>query len=244
MRPDIDLRGFLDTRAALVLLPLSVLALAAFAALGGLIQPSITPDRTAGLDLTLAIMVLPLTLIVPVLAVPIIAGEWSDTSIQNTFLQRPARGAVLASKAIAASIVVLAVLVIALGLAALSTWVGGELLGEGATYFGEGNSIAGQLAALLATLLLSLAAATLLQSTVLGLVAAIGIPFVISTASGLAGAFGSETLTNVLRAVDLVNSSVLIANGSAEAVDLLPLLLLVLLPGLAGIRRWSVREVG
>ena len=150
MRPDIDLRGFLDTRAALVLLTLSVLALAAFAALGGLIQPSITPDRTAGLDLTLAIMVLPLTLIVPVLAVPIIAGEWSDTSIQNTFLQRPARGAVLASKAIAASIVVLAVLVIALGLAALSTWVGGELLGEGATYFGEGNSIAGQLAALLA----------------------------------------------------------------------------------------------
>ena len=244
MRPDIDLRGALDTRAALILLPLSVLALAGFAALGGLIQPYAMEDGTSALDLTLAIMSLPLALIIPMLAVPIVAGEWSDSSIQNTFLQRPRRGAVLASKVLAATLVVLAVLAIAFGFAAAATWVGGDLLGEGATFFAEGNSLLGQLLALLETLLFSLAAAMLLQSTVLGLVAAIGVPFVISTASSLAVVFGSDVLVDVLRSVDLMSAAVAVADGSAGAFELLPLLLLVLLPGLLGARRWSVREVG
>lgn len=244
MRPDIDLRGALDTRAALVLLPLSVLALAGFAALGGLIQPYVMEGGTSSLDLTLAIMALPLALIIPVLAVPIVAGEWSDTSIQNTFLQRPARGAVLASKAIAASVIVLAMLAIALGLAAAATWVGGDLLGEGATFFAEGSSLTAQLLALLGTLLFSLAAAMLLQSTVLGLVAAIGIPFVIGTASNLAMAFGSQTLADVIAAVDLTGASLALANGEAGAFELLPLVLLVLLPAALGTQRWRHREIG
>ena len=108
MRPDIDLRAFLDTRGAKILLTLSLLSVSGFAALGGLIQPALVPDRTADLETTFFVISLPLTLIIPALTVWITAGEWSDGWIQITLLQRPWRLAVLASKAIAALVVFVA----------------------------------------------------------------------------------------------------------------------------------------
>ena len=101
-----------------------------------------------------------------------------------------------------------------------------------------------QLANLGATFLFSLAMGMLLQSTVLGLVAAIGIPFVIGTASNLAMAFGSQTLADVIAAVDLTGASLALANGEAGAFELLPLVLLVLLPAALGTQRWRHREIG
>ncbi|WP_341856455.1 hypothetical protein [Brachybacterium sp. GPGPB12] len=90
MRPDIDLRAFLDTRGAKILLTLSLLAVAGFAALGGLIQPALVPDGSADLEMTFFVISPPLTLIIPALTVWITAGEWSDGSIQITLLR--ARG--------------------------------------------------------------------------------------------------------------------------------------------------------
>src|SRR5699024_2979017 len=100
------------------------------------------------------------------------------------------------------------------------------------------------LAVLLATLLFSLAMAMVLQSTVLGMVAAIGVPFVVSTAGVIATAFGSELLSDIIRALDLQTAAMVIAGGEGTAFDLLPLLLLVVVPAALGIRRWAVREVG
>ena len=199
MRPDIDLRAALDTRGAAILLPLSLLAVIGFAALGGLLQPALTPDATSDLESTVFVLTLPLSLIIPVLTVWITAGEWSDRSIQTTLLQRPGRLGVLASKC---------------------------------------------LATLTATFLFSLAMGVALQSTVLGLVAAIGVPFVVGTAGTLAAAFGSETLADVIRAVDLSSAAVALADGSAGAFELLPLLLLVAVPVVLGAQRWRHREIG
>ena len=199
MRPDIDLRAALDTRGAAILLPLSLLAVIGFAALGGLLQPALTPDATSDLESTVFVLTLPLSLIIPVLTVWITAGEWSDRSIQTTLLQRPGRLGVLASKC---------------------------------------------LATLTATFLFSLAMGVALQSTVLGLVAAIGVPFVVGTAGTLATAFGSETLADVIRAVDLSSAAVALADGSAGAFELLPLLLLVAVPVVLGAQRWRHREIG
>lgn len=244
MRPDIDLRAFLDTRGAKILLTLSLLAVAGFAALGGLIQPALVPDGSADLEMTFFVISLPLTLIIPALTVWITAGEWSDGSIQITLLQRPGRLAVLASKAIAALVVFVALAAVSIGLAAASTWIGGELIGEGALLSSIEGVLTTQLANLGATFLFSLAMGMLLQSTVLGLVAAIGIPFVIGTASNLAMAFGSQTLADVIAAVDLSGASLALANGEAGAFELLPLVLLVLLPAALGTQRWRHREIG
>ena len=51
MRPDIDLRSYLDTRGAAILLTLSVLSLVAFAALGGLIQPAVVPGGISDVEI-------------------------------------------------------------------------------------------------------------------------------------------------------------------------------------------------
>lgn len=243
MRPDIDLRGYLDTRGAAILLTLSVLALAAFAALGGLIQPAVMPGSTSDVEFTFVVLTLPLSLIIPVVVVMMTAGEWSDRSIQNTFLQRPGRLGVLASKVIASVVVVLVLVALSIGLAAATTWIGGELMGEGAVFSSFEDLLTTQLVALSASLLFALAMAVLLQSTVIGLVVAIGVPFVISTAGALTAAFASETISNIVRAVDLTAAASALSAGDAGAFELLPLVLLVVLPAVLGVRRWSRREV-
>ncbi|WP_193106487.1 ABC transporter permease [Brachybacterium sp. FME24] len=244
MRPALDLRAHLDTRGTAILLTISLIAIVAFAALGGLLQPLITPDETSVFEITAFILALPLSLIIPIVAVMIIAGEWSDGSIQNTFLQRPGRTGVLISKVITAVVVVAVLVALSFALAALATWVGGELFGEGANFDSFDSALASQLAMLAATLLFSLAVGLALQSTVLGLLAAIGFPFVIGTASGIAAITGSETFTDVVRALDLQTAAMVLADGQATAFELLPLAVLVLLPAAYGVWRWNRREVG
>lgn len=244
MRPDIDLRSFLDTRGTAILLILSALAIVAFAALGGLIQPVLMPERTSDVEFTVIVLTLPLALIIPVIGVLITAGEWSDRSIQNTLLQRPGRTAVLASKVVAALVVFGVLVALSFALAAGTTWIGGELIGEGAVLDSFDAVLTTHLSVLVATLLFSLAMGIALQSTVLGLLAAIGLPFIITTAGSLAMAFGNETLSNVIRAVDLQVAAMAFGNGEATAFELLPLVLLVIVPTLIGIHRWRHREVG
>lgn len=244
MRPDIDLRSYLDTRGAAILLSLSVLSIVAFAALGGLIQPVVMPEGTSDVAFTFGVTSLPLSLILPVIAVLIVAGEWSDLSIQNTFLQRPGRLGVLGSKVLAALVVTLALVALSIGLAAATTWIGGELMGDGAVFSSFEGVLTTGLAVLAAALLIGLAMGILLQSTVLGLIAAIGLPFIITTAGGIAILFNSELISDIVRAVDLNAAAMAVGAGNATAFELLPLLLLVILPAALGIRRWNLREVG
>ena len=231
MRPDIDLRAALDTRGAAILLPLSLLAVIGFAALGGLLQPALTPDATSDLESTVFVLTLPLSLIIPVLTVWITAGEWSDRSIQTTLLQRPGRLGVLASKCLAALTVFAVLVAVSIGLAAASTWIGGELIGEGADLSSIDGVMTTQLATLTATFLFSLAMGVALQSTVLGLVAAIG-----ALRGGTpAPAFAGE-LADVIRAVDLSSAAVALTGPQRF------LLLLVAVPVLR--RSGGHREIG
>ena len=172
------------------------------------------------------------------------AGEWSDQSIQNTLLQRPGRLSVLTSKVLATTVVFLVLVALSFGLAAATTWIGGELMGEGAVFSTFDEVLTSHLPLLVATLLFSLAMGIVLQSTVLGLVAAIGAPFVITTAGVIAMALGSGLVSDIVRALDLQTAAMTLAAGEGTAFDLLPLLLLVIVPTVVGIRRWAVREVG
>lgn len=243
MRPDIDLRAYLDTRGAKILLLLTLPILVAFALLGGLIQPALMEPAVSDVELTFFVLTLPLSLIIPVVTVMIIAGEWSDSSVQNTFLQRPGRLAVLGSKTIAALVMFVALVGVSIGLAAGATWIGGELIGEGTVFSSFEGLLTTHLAMLIAVFLFSLAVAVLLQSTVIGLVIAIGVPFVVTTAAGLTMAFGSDLAADLVRAVDLQTAAVLAADGEATAFELIPLMLLVVVPLVLGARRWNLREV-
>lgn len=243
MRPALDIRAHLDTRGTKILMTISLVLIVAFAALGGLLQPLFLADGTSDVMFTVIVLNLPLSLIIPVIAVLITAGEWSDGSIQLTFLQRPGRLGVLASKVIAALVVVAVLVAFSIAMAALTTWIGGDLLGEGANFSTMDNVLTTQLAALGAILLFSLAVGIALQSTVLGLVASIGVPFVVGTAAAVAMLTGSETLTNIVRAIDLQTASAVLGAGDATAFELLPLLLLVILPAAYGAWRWNRREV-
>lgn len=243
MRPALDLRSHLDTRGSAILMTISLILIVAFAALGGLLQPLFLADSSSDISVTLLVLSLPLSLIIPVIVVLIIAGEWSDGSIQLTFLQRPGRLGVLASKVIAASVVIAALVAFAYALAALTTWVGGELIGDGANFSAFGDALTTQLLGLAAILLFSLAVGIALQSTVVGLVAAIGIPFVVGTATAVAMLTGSATLMDVVRAVDLQTAASVLASGDATAFELIPLALLVILPAAYGALRWNNREV-
>ncbi|MGP5008082.1 ABC transporter permease [Brachybacterium tyrofermentans] len=243
MRPALDLRAHLDTRGSAILMTISLILIVGFAALGGLLQPLFLADSSSDINLTLIVLSLPLSLIIPVIAVLIVAGEWSDGSIQLTFLQRPGRLGVLASKVIAAVMVIAAIVAFAYALAALTTWIGGELIGEGAIFSAFGDALTTQLIGLAAILLFSLAVGIALQSTVVGLVAAIGIPFVVGTATAVAMLTGSEVLMDVVRAVDLQTAATVLASGDATAFELIPLVLLVVLPAVYGAWRWNNREV-
>src|SRR5699024_6441473 len=79
-------------------------------------------------------------------------------------------------------------------------------------------------------LLISLAMGLLTQSSVLGLLSAIGTPFLTATAVPLATLTGSELFIDVVRAVDLPGAAVALGDGRAGAFELLPLALTVLLP--------------
>ena len=123
---------------------------------------------------------------------------------------------------IAAVVVVLRSVALSIGLAAATTWIGGELIGEGAVFSSFENLLTTQLAVLAAALLIGLAMGILLQSTVLGLIAAIGLPFIIGTAGGLAMLFSSELISDIVRAVDLNAAAMALGAGDATAFELLP----------------------
>lgn len=243
MRPDLDLRGYLDTRGAALTLSLSALAILVIAALGGLLQPLLVETGTSELTLTLVAVTLPLMLVLPVIAVVVTAGDWSDRSIQMTLLQRPGRLGVLASKVLTALGLSVAALAVAGGLSVLTTWIGGDLLGEGALLTMEGSSVAMVLAQMGAIVLFAVAMGVLTQSTVLGLLAAIGVPVLVTTASGIALALDSSALTTAVRTVDLQSGAMALASGGGEALDVVPVLLLVVLPLALGTVRWLRREV-
>jgi hypothetical protein len=94
-----------------------------------------------------------------------------------------------------------------------------------------------------AVLFFSIAMGLLTQSTVLGLLTSIGLPFVVTTAGGLVALTGSETLTTLVRAFDVQSAGVNIGLGRPEAVDLVAVALLVAVPVVLGVIRWNRREV-
>lgn len=121
----VELRKMFDTRSGLWLL--AGLAPAAVLTSGAIIAWAPAEQLTYG-QFTLAIGV-PMTVILPMLAILSVTTEWSQRTGLATFALVPHRGRVLLAKALAALAVTVPATVVAFAVGALATMVGAELGG-------------------------------------------------------------------------------------------------------------------
>jgi ABC-2 type transport system permease protein len=122
----VELRKMLDTRSGFWLMigiaAAGVLATAAVIAFAG--SEDLTYDSFAG-----AIGV-PMTILLPVLAVLSVTGEWSQRAGLTTFTLVPHRGRVIRAKMVVTVLVGLASMALALGIGAIGNVVGTGLMGQ------------------------------------------------------------------------------------------------------------------
>lgn len=121
----VELRKSFDTRSGRWLL--ASLGLAAVLTTGAIIAWAPTSELTYS-QFTLAIGV-PMTVILPIIAVLSVTSEWSQRSGLATFTLVPHRGRVLLAKAIAAVLVTLPATAAAFGVGALGNLTGAALAG-------------------------------------------------------------------------------------------------------------------
>lgn len=126
----VELRKSFDTRSGLWLL--ASLGLAAVLTTGAIIAWAPAEQLTYS-QFTLAIGV-PMTVILPIIAVLSVTSEWSQRSGLATFTLVPHRGRVLSAKAVAAVLVTVPATVAAFGVGALGNLAGAALAGVDPTW--------------------------------------------------------------------------------------------------------------
>jgi ABC-2 type transport system permease protein len=176
----IELRKLADTRAGVWLLV--VIVLAALATM--VIQLIFTKDSDQTLNNYFQFALLPVSVLLPVLGVLSMTGEWSQRTALTTFTLVPARGSVVAAKLAAGAVIAVLATAVTLGLAALANLVaGGHGWSVGAAVLGQ--SLLGQVLGVL----LGLGFGALLMNSALAIVTYFALPTVWSilgaTISGL-----------------------------------------------------------
>lgn len=243
MRPFLDIRQFLDTRGGKATLIIALVVTVGMAALVGLLQPVVFPDSPVSFTGTTIGTTVPLAIMLPILAVLIIAADWSNNSVQTTFLQRPHRGAVLVSKTLAVVVLSAVVLAVAVLASWLATVAGGAIGSHGSSFGSAGDDVATLLVTSAGSMVFGIAVAALLQSTPLALIAAIAVPFILSTASSLIKAFAPDWLADAFSVIDVTGAFTNITAGGFTALNGVCIALMVVVPFVFGAIRWQRREV-
>jgi ABC-2 type transport system permease protein len=118
----IELRKLADTRAGLWLL--IVIALAAAGTV--VVELVFAPDSEHTLNNFFQFALLPTSVLLPVLGILSMTGEWTQRTALTTFTLVPARGRVVVAKLAAGVLIALLATVLTLGLAALGTLLAGS----------------------------------------------------------------------------------------------------------------------
>src|SRR5664279_1439369 len=120
-----ELRKMLDTRSGFWLMAsIGILALLATAAV-----ILFAPDKELTYNSFVAAIGIPMTLVLPMIAILSVTGEWSQRSGLTTFTLIPHRGRVIAAKAIACVGVAVVTIPLAFGIGALGNLVGTAIAG-------------------------------------------------------------------------------------------------------------------
>ncbi|MFE5291751.1 hypothetical protein ACFQ8T_06185 [Isoptericola sp. NPDC056618] len=119
----VELRKVRNTRAGawlLVTIALMVVGITGMGMLWGV-------GSSASLGSFVSVQVMPMQLLLPMVAVLAITGEWSQRGALTTFALVPRRGRVVAAKALAALLVTLAATVLSVAVAVVGVLVGGAV---------------------------------------------------------------------------------------------------------------------
>ncbi|CAN5199475.1 MAG: hypothetical protein ACSLEW_09650 [Nocardioides sp.] len=119
----VEWRKMHDTRAGFWLLLLTGLLLGVFMVvtlLVGLLNDDVA-DAISFAGILTNVMIVPVSLLVPVLAITSVTSEWSQRTALTTFTLEPSRGRILAAKAAVSVLIALATIVVALACAAAAT---------------------------------------------------------------------------------------------------------------------------
>ncbi|MGW4461276.1 ABC transporter permease [Micromonospora sp. NPDC004704] len=127
----VELRKLADTRAGYWLLIVIALAAAAIVT----VQLFVMPDEDQTFTNFFVPSLLPVGILLPVLGILLVTGEWSQRTAMTTFALVPRRHRVLAAKLLAASVAALASVLASLAVAAIGTALAGALGGAGTWSF-------------------------------------------------------------------------------------------------------------
>ncbi|MEV5000409.1 ABC transporter permease subunit [Nocardioides sp. LML1-1-1.1] len=121
----VELRKMFDTRSGFWLLT-SIAVLSVVAAAAAIV---FAPDDELGYRTFTTAIGFPSTLILPMIAILAVTGEWSQRSGLTTFTLVPRRGRVIGAKAIASVVVGIGSMLVAFAIGAIGNVVGSPLLG-------------------------------------------------------------------------------------------------------------------
>jgi ABC-type transport system involved in multi-copper enzyme maturation permease subunit len=176
----VELRKLVDTRSGLWLLIVVGLGTLATAAI--LLIWGDSPDQTFKQFFTFGL--LPTGVLLPVLGILSMTSEWSQRTALGTFTLVPSRGKVIAAKLLAGVLVAVVATVVAAGVGAVATLIGGT-----GVWSVGGVLLAQCVLAMVLAVLTGLAFGALLQNSPLAIVVYFALPTVwsilTSTISGL-----------------------------------------------------------
>lgn len=177
----LEQRKMFDTRSGFwLLMSIGILSLAATVAV-----ILFAPDSAMNYESFASAVGVPMSILLPLLAVLAITGEWSQRSGLTTFTLVPVRGRVLLAKLVATVIVGVVSMLVAAGVGAIGNIVGSAVAGVDLTW-GIGVAELGRivLANVLGMLMGSMLG-LLLRSSAAGLVGYFAYAFVLPTISGV-----------------------------------------------------------
>jgi ABC-type transport system involved in multi-copper enzyme maturation permease subunit len=167
----IELRKLADTRSGLWLLIVIALAAAGTVA----IQLGFAPDDEQTFRSFFLFATLPSAVLLPVLGILSMTGEWSQRTALTTFTLVPARGRVIGAKVAAGVAVAVAATAVTAVLAAAGNLVGAALGGNGGWSIG-GALLAQTLLAQVLSMLMGLGFGGLLMNSALAIVVYFALP--------------------------------------------------------------------
>ncbi|GAB6937411.1 hypothetical protein ACQP60_10760 [Isoptericola variabilis] len=181
----VELRKVRDTRAGawlLVTIALVVLGIVAMGTLWGV-------GATASFGSFVSVQVMPLQLLVPMVAVLAVTGEWSQRGALTTFALVPRRGRVVGAKALAVLLVTLATAAVGVAVAAVGIVVGSALHDAPAAWDLTADQAARFLLVTVLSASVGFALGVLIRSSAPALVAYLGFVLVAPMLSAIAASY-------------------------------------------------------
>lgn len=166
-------RKFVDTRAGVVFLSLTAVAVVGMSAVIAIWpgEQTLTFGTLLGTSMTMG-----LAMFMPILAILAVTSEFSQRTLAVTFALEPRRGRVVAAKIAAALTTTAVLVVVALVVAATTVLLAAAMRGETAVWDVDGGVLVGGLVTLVLVVLQGTAFGLLLRSTPLAIVAFLLLP--------------------------------------------------------------------